>query len=136
MKANQAARAQDEAVSPVLGTIMGVAIVVALAASVYFLIRLLTQGHDATPQVAFTQEGNVLSVTRAPSPPLDWTGFRATGTCAAHLQLKPTGGVAGPYPTAAGTPVKSGDQLSGCLTGETLVLSHVATNRVVYEHAF
>ena len=137
MKANQAFRAREDAVSPVLGAILSVAIVIALAVAVWFMIRLLTKSSDATPAVAFTKDGPVLQVATAPSPPLDWfTDIRPSGTCAANLQLTPNGGTAGAYPIAAGTPVTGGDKLTGCTAGQTLTLSHVATNRVIFQASF
>lgn len=143
MKANRAPRtvplnADDRAVSPVLGTVLAIAIAIALAGAVFFMVRILTgKSQQATPAVAFSKEGATLKVVAAPAPPLDWfSDLRVSGSCAAHVQLAPNGGAAAAYPTAAGTKVESGDVLSNCAVGETLVVVHVATNRILYQGTF
>ena len=139
VKANRTLRREEQAVSPVLGAILGVAIAVVLAGSVWFLLGILTRSSstDASPQIGFTRQGTSLVVAKAPAKALDWySDIRPSGTCAAALQLAPQGGAAAPYPTAAGTKVSSGDKLSGCTSGQTLTLADISTNRVIFTTTF
>jgi hypothetical protein len=139
VKANRSARRDLDAVSPVVGTVMAVAIVIGLAGALFLLSKFFFQSQQTTPtpHVAFSRSGTTLQVVTAPTPALDWArDVRPSGTCAAHLQLAPTGGAAGPYPTSPGTQVSVGDKLTGCASGETLTLAHIATNRIMFATTF
>ncbi|MEA3203057.1 MAG: hypothetical protein QOI63_727 [Thermoplasmata archaeon] len=137
VKANRGARRDADAVSPVVGTLMAVLIVVVMAGALFLMSKLFFRSQDATPTITYTQSGTGISIATAPtSPVLDWTDLRPSGTCAGHVQLTPVGGSAGPYPTAAGTKVKPNDHLDGCAPGETLTVVHIHTNRVVFQATF
>ena len=73
MKANQAFRANDEAVSPVIGVILMVAITVVLAAVVFVLVSNLGKGNQSAPTFALQRDDATdrLSVTSADSD-ADW----------------------------------------------------------------
>ena len=138
MKANQAFRNADEAVSPVIGVILMVAITVVLAAVVFVLVSNLSGSKDATPQITFTKTGSgattVLTVASAPSPALDWFLFAYTISdtdCVPTPAIPATAGTAAP-----GGTVNAGDQITfvgaDCIVGVKFSLSHTATNGLVY----
>jgi flagellin-like protein len=125
-------------VSPVIGVILMVVIVVALGAIVFVIAGGLSKnpGGD-TPKVTFTKLVDALQVVTAPEhPTVDWTDLTPSGTCAPHLMLSTAGSPAAPFPTTAGSLIGPGDRLSGCAFGETLILSHRPTNTVVYTFNF
>ncbi|MFO1535979.1 MAG: type IV pilin [Thermoplasmatota archaeon] len=125
-------------VSPVIGVILMVVIVVALGAVVFVVVGGLSKkpGGD-TPKVTFTKLVDALQVVTAPEhPTVDWSDLTASGTCAPHLMLSMGGSAPAPFPTTAGSFIGPGDRLSGCGFGETLILSHRPTNTVVYSFNF
>lgn len=134
-KANQTFKQNDEAVSPVIGVILMVAITVVLAAVVFVLVSNLGEGAEDAPEMGFSKDNDDGSVTvvRAPSggDALDWVDDIALGgTCTATLN-----GAA--FPTATGAnPVAAGDVLGGCAAGETLTVTHTGSNTLLYETDF
>jgi archaeal type IV pilus assembly protein PilA len=83
MKANQAFRQDDEAVSPVIGVILMVAITVVLAAVVFVLVtRLSGDEASTTPNFGFTPDNaaKTIRVTTA-DPGTSWNNIKATVTC-------------------------------------------------------
>ncbi|HET6399613.1 MAG TPA: type IV pilin N-terminal domain-containing protein [Candidatus Thermoplasmatota archaeon] len=83
MKANQTYRRDEEAVSPVIGVILMVAITVVLAAVVFVLVtRLAGGGNDAAPNLTFTKtadtdgDGAYFTVASAGADAGEWTAYQ------------------------------------------------------------
>jgi flagellin-like protein len=131
MKANQAFKANDEAVSPVIGVILMVAITVVLAAVVFVLVSNLSKTSNSAPQVSFSADdtARTLTVVSAPAPAINWSDVSIGGTCTGY---KLNGGTAG---TTTGT-IKGGDVISACTTGQSISFTHTATNTLLYTHTF
>jgi flagellin-like protein len=129
MKANQAFKEADDAVSPVIGVILMVAITVVLAAVVFVLVGNLTDTSEAAPTVVFTysDSAGTARVTTADTG-VFWggTGFWPTCAGAALITNETT--------PAIGAGVSAGDQLT-CATGAFSVV-HNATNTEVARHVF
>lgn len=106
---------QDDAVSAVIGVILMVAITVALAATVVYLVADMGSNVDRAPTVAFQADGAEALVIDAPGD-LDWSDLDVQGCDA------PTG------------EVKAGDRLTSC-TGR-VVVRHVESNQLVWSHDF
>lgn len=109
---------EDAGVSPVIGTILLVAIVVVLSAAVFVMVGQLN-GDRAEPApslaLASDKSDSQATVVHAEAG-LDWyEDMRVSGTCEPLLN-------GDPFPTAAGVPVKGGDVLT-CDSGEDLELS-------------
>jgi archaeal type IV pilus assembly protein PilA len=83
MKANQAFKANDEAVSPVIGVILMVAITVVLAAVVFVLVSNLGKTSSSTPTFQLTRDEATdrLSVLSADSD-ADWNRLAIKGSAA------------------------------------------------------
>lgn len=87
MKANQTFRRNEEAVSPVIGVILMVAITVVLAAVVFVLVQDLGGNQNSAPAVSFTMDESKdrMSVAKTDTG-LNWNEFQirvlgnATGT--------------------------------------------------------
>lgn len=105
----------EEAVSPVIGVILMVAITVVMAALVFVLVSDLTEFGDPAPDVQFVRDSGDLVVFKAPSG-LDWSEFTVNGCTA------PTGAL------------DAGDRLTAC-TGNVTV-THVESNTLIYSGAF
>jgi flagellin-like protein len=153
MKANQAFKANDEAVSPVIGVILMVAITVVLAAVVFVLVSNLSKGNDAAPTMGITADdsANKFTINTAPNG-LNYGQFNlksdkdvrflknaipasATGTALAAGVAKVVDATATP------ATITGGDFFGLCGTGGaqtsvTIQLIHVATSRQVYSHTF
>ena len=113
MKQNQ------EAVSPVIGVILMVAITVVLATVVFIMVNRLSQDHaDETPQTVWTQNQDNGTLTVFSSPPNQaWTDYEVSGCTT--------------VPTGAMT---AGQQITGC-TGNVLI-RYVPTNTVSWQGTF
>jgi flagellin-like protein len=152
-KANQAAFKQnDEAVSPVIGVILMVAITVVLAAVVFVLVSNLSKGaNNAAPQVAFTKDeqgssaGGVLTVVSITNGPLDTSkvvvGGVAPGAAGVNCKFNGaalTGSGALKAATVPATTLKAGDQIScsGATAIGTITLSDTGTNTLLYTGDF
>ena len=85
MKANQAFRENDEAVSPVIGVILMVAITVVLAAVVFVLVTKLSNNQSSTtPNFGFNSSTASKSVTvTSADPGTTWGQIKALVTCSA-----------------------------------------------------
>ena len=85
-KANQAFKQNDEAVSPVIGVILMVAITVVLAAVVFVLVSNLGKGSTSTPTFVLTRNEatDALTVTSADSD-ADWNRIAAKATFSSAL---------------------------------------------------
>jgi len=125
-------RRSDEAVSPIIGAVMLVAIAVLLAGGVFVMVRIFTdESVEKAPLVAFADdpEDPTLTVVRA-SPGLTWDELVLMGDCLPLLN-----GAA--YPPAPGTAVESGDVLE-CQAGEVLRIAstHREDNTLLLDHDF
>lgn len=76
MKANQFSHREDDAVSPVIGVILMVAITVVLAAVVFVLVSNLSEGGDQAPTVGFQKDESAdrLNVISADNG-IQWSDF-------------------------------------------------------------
>lgn len=122
VKANRAARGTDDAVSPVIGVILLVAITVVLASVVYLIGSSLSSDTvPTTPRVQFSYNNvhKTATVEGTHPPEVFWDEFTWTGCT--------TG------PTT--TNVRPGDQFSGC-GGNRFSLVHTATNTEVAWYQF
>jgi flagellin-like protein len=138
-KANQAFKQNDEAVSPVIGVILMVAITVVLAAVVFVLVSNLGKGSEKAPNVSFNKDSSArtLTVVQADSG-IQWGDFTVGGTCSDTLVVTLPSGTTGTFGAAAITSadVTGGTLFSGCAASDTLTLSHIATNSLVYTTTF
>jgi flagellin-like protein len=156
-KANQAFKQNDEAVSPVIGVILMVAITVVLAAVVFVLVSNLGKGTEAAPNLGATSDdtNSKIQINTAPNG-LTWDKFKlkADKAVVSYLNHAADGGatsgtdLAANTPTAAGTSsqtVSGGDYFAFCggtiatgaaQTSVTITIIHVASNTQVYTHTF
>lgn len=124
MKANQSFKQNDEAVSPVIGVILMVAITVVLAAVVFVLVGNLTEDSgDSAPTIQMTKTTDGFRVDGAPStnPP---TWHNATGAAdAGQIYFSGTCTASGVVSGVTdGATVSVGDAVTGCTSGETLTV--------------
>jgi archaeal type IV pilus assembly protein PilA len=138
MKANQAFRSEEEAVSPVIGVILMVAITVVLAAVVFVLVQNLSQGGESKPDLGFIQNKSQKTLTITSAATADWNDIEATVSGGAACQADLSSGTASVIATtgkfvAAATTVNANDviTMSGGAAGETCSISlrHVPTNQ-------
>ncbi|MFA5942925.1 MAG: type IV pilin N-terminal domain-containing protein [Candidatus Thermoplasmatota archaeon] len=136
-KANQTFKQNDEAVSPVIGVILMVAITVVLAAVVFVLVSNLGESGEKAPNFSVSKDSAAGSLTIVSAEDAEWGDFTITGcsdltsaneTCDASL----SGGVADG--SQATDKVSAGDQLTGCDGAVRIV--HDGTNSLVYETNF
>ena len=126
MKANQAFKSADEAVSPVIGVILMVAITVVLAAVVFVLVTKLSgnQNEDA-PDLSFAKNETQDSLTliSVSDTTLNWDQFDLVGSGSCTTDL-----------TTASSTIDAGDQFTGC-AGE-IILVFEETETVIYQTTF
>jgi flagellin-like protein len=159
-KANQAFKQNDEAVSPVIGVILMVAITVVLAAVVFVLVSNLGKGSEKAPNISFSKDetGDKISVISADAGLL-LSHFSikasAAGDCGYNAAVsgdddlttayKPietaTGGCSGAADaTLADADLNGGDSFAFCatatLTDVTVQFRHEDSNTLVYETTF
>jgi len=145
MKANQAFKAEDEAVSPVVGVILMVAITVVLAAVVFVLVNNLGKGTSQKPNISYQQDTTSKNVLVVKSDTADWKdigySFAAGSDTTCVIKLNgaapgsatgtPTSGAVGP---STGQTVKANDLVTvsgpGVASGKTCILqlSYTPTN--------
>ncbi|HET6399611.1 MAG TPA: type IV pilin N-terminal domain-containing protein [Candidatus Thermoplasmatota archaeon] len=134
MKANQAFRKADEAVSPVIGVILMVAITVVLAAVVFVLVtRLAGGGNDDTPDITFQKTkaadgvGSTFTVVSAAGDAGEWSAYDLLVDGAALSMTTPE--------CTVGTGVIQAGQRINCETagadGKQIQLRHRATNTLI-----
>jgi hypothetical protein len=114
-----------------------VTITIVLGAIIFVVAQSFSKSTaPQAPHIAFTKQASNLQVINVPEkPPIDWfSDMGITGSCVTsnHLQLAPLGGPAGAFPLAAGTVMNPGDQLVGCQPGDSLTVTHKASNTVIY----
>jgi archaeal type IV pilus assembly protein PilA len=124
MKANRKFVKADEAVSPVIGVILMVAITVVLAAVVFVLVSDLGDQGDNAPGISFQKSTNdkTLTVVKVSNGPVNWEDLTITGTCTTK-------------PTSTGA-VGAGDSLSGCEVGTSVKIVHTPTDTLIYNQVF
>lgn len=119
-KANQAFAQNDEAVSPVIGVILMVAITVVLAAVVFVLVSNLSGGGEDNPEIGFSKNsgaGTLTVVSVNFDGPVAWADIDVNGC------TQPTTG-----------DVTAGDQLTSC-SGDVTV-SYTPNNALIYDTTF
>ncbi len=128
-------RTSEDAVSPVIGTILMVAIVVTLAAVVFVLAQhFANRQSKEAPNVHFQTDNGASTakiLTAPASDQLDWyRDIVISGSCDPLLNGHP-------FPTSEGTPVQASDVLT-CSSGEDLKLAATQPdgNVLLYEHEF
>jgi archaeal type IV pilus assembly protein PilA len=149
MKANQNFRRDDEAVSPVIGVILMVAITVVLAAVVFVLVNNLGEGAESAPVISFTksESADSLSIVTA-SGGADWGRLSITLNAAGKVHdeeiAQSTDGTAATANTAMDIPGHTGAVLAGqslyfCLTAAgplTVTIVDVNANQIVTTQSF
>lgn len=139
---------RDDAVSPVLGVILMVAITVVLATSVFLMMNPFTQ-RDEPPALALSKHegGDALRLSRAPVG-TDWSEFSIRSAdlisgLRVHLNVPPDGTgalVEAEYGELPTSPVGGGDSLTFCADSDTssveIMIRHNATNQVTYRTTF
>ena len=150
-KANQKFVQADEAVSPVIGVILMVAITVVLAAVVFVLVSNLSKGGQKAPDVSFSTDetrDRITLVTAASG--LNWDDFKIKATVptgeTVNYVLNVDGSTADTdlssvYSQLASAAFTAGDFLDFCGTTTvdgttTIQLLHTESNTVVYETQF
>ncbi len=137
MKANQAFKHNDEAVSPVIGVILMVAITVVLAAVVFVLVSNLSEGADAKPQVAFTKNengaafGGSLTVASITNGPIEWDTVVIGGEAG---PCTVTSASTGTKPTT-NAEMQAGDQIN-CPDFGSVTVSETSTDTLLYTGSF
>ena len=131
-KANQAFNNNDEAVSPVIGVILMVAITVVLAAVVFVLVSNLGEGSESAPNISFNKDSGDATLTVIQAEDSNWNDFEVDGcdslTSSGGFETTIADGI------AATDSVEAGDELSGC-AGQVRI-THTPTNSLVYETTF
>lgn len=150
-KANQKFVQADEAVSPVIGVILMVAITVVLAAVVFVLVSNLSKGGQKAPDVSFSTDETRDRVTLITSASgLNWDDFRIKATFPAseviHYKLNTEGStgdasLTNAYSTLVSAAFTAGDFIDFCGAttvdgATTLQILHTESNTVVYETQF
>ncbi|HET6399612.1 MAG TPA: type IV pilin N-terminal domain-containing protein [Candidatus Thermoplasmatota archaeon] len=149
MKANQAFKANEEAVSPVIGVILMVAITVVLAAVVFVLVtRLAGNSNDAAPQISFSKQsggagGAIFTVTQASSDAGTWAAYEllVNGAPSVMTQHSATNANGCYVVSAPGDNVQAGNRIS-CVgntmatvdppaRGTQIQLRHIPTNTLM-----
>jgi flagellin-like protein len=143
-KANQAFKQNDEAVSPVIGVILMVAITVVLAAVVFVLVSNLGKGTDAKPQVGFTKDenganpGGTLTVATITNGPITLSNIvlggkvtSAAGGASVGDDMKDTCD----WSNSNATILSAGDQLV-CADIGTITISESTTGTLLYSGSF
>ena len=130
-KANQAFKQNDEAVSPVIGVILRVAITVVLAAVVFVLVSNLGEGSESAPNISFNKDSTDQQATVVQAEDADWGDFDVSpDSCT--IERDGTGF------TLSGASVEAGDVIdcSASTAPFTLRVVHSPTNSMVYETTF
>lgn len=104
----------EEAVSPVIGVILMVAITVVLAAVVFVLVQDLADVSESAPALSITERSGNLTI-RSISSEVLWSDLTVTGCTGV-----PTNGTVDP-----------GDKITGC-SGEVVIV-HEPSRSVIYQ---
>lgn len=131
-KANQAFNNSDEAVSPVIGVILMVAITVVLAAVVFVLVSNLGEGSESAPNISFNKDSAEGTLTVVQAEDAEWGDFSVTGCDS--LDSDGDGSAVESTASTNTDKVDAGDFLSDC--DGTVRITHRGTNSLVYETTF
>lgn len=131
-KANQAFNNNDEAVSPVIGVILMVAITVVLAAVVFVLVSNLGDTSEDAPDLSFSKDSSEGSLTVISAQDSQWNDFTVSGCDV--LDIGATTEDISDGSISETTDVGAGDKLEGCSGAVTI--THLATNTLVYSTSF
>lgn len=123
-KANQKFVQADEAVSPVIGVILMVAITVVLAAVVFVLVSNLGEGSESAPNISFNKDSGDRTLTVVQAETATWGEF-AFGTNTASCA----------FDVSSTSSVSAGDTIT-CTAAGTVSILHVPTNSLVYTTTF
>ena len=131
-KANQAFKQNDEAVSPVIGVILMVAITVVLAAVVFVLVSNLGEGSESAPNISFNKDSADRTLTVVQAEDAEWGDFAISpdDDCTAMR--------GGNTLTATDT-IEAGDVIDcsdNTDTSFTVTITHTPTNSLVYSTTF
>ena len=120
----------DEGVSPIVGTLLMVAITVVVAATVWFSVSAIEKKTEHAPAISFYKDpgGPSLIVVQVEEG-VDWGEFEFEGSCAPTITLN-----GGSSPTA-GVDVEPGDTLT-CQPGQDLIIIASRPNQQVYSTTF
>lgn len=125
--------ADESAVSPIVGTLLVVAMTIVLAGGVFLVIIGIGEKGENAPVVSFRldQNSDSVKVVQAEAG-VDWfVDLDLGGTCQPHVKLNGEG-----LPDRGGTLVKAGDELAGCEEGETLRIVASKPNQLIFEIQF
>lgn len=131
-KANQAFKQNDEAVSPVIGVILMVAITVVLAAVVFVLVSNLGEGSESAPNISFNKDSADFTLTVVQAEEANWDDFDVTP--ASCNKEDATGSVLSDEAVAAGHVINCVGE-SGTVPF-TVSIIHSPTNSLVYTTTF
>ena len=123
----------DEAVSPIVGTLLVVAMTVVVAGGLFITVIGINEKGESAPLIVFRRDqvANEIEVVRVESG-VDWTiHLRFEGTCVPDLRLNGNA-----MPSAPGTTVHPGDVLSGCSPGQDLLIVASRPNQLLLQVAF
>lgn len=151
MKANQAYKADEEAVSPVVGVILMVAITVVLAAVVFVLVNNLGKGTEKAPSLGASADSTNQRINIGTAEPgHNWLEFDLKADQALKFDLNGDATAADTQAITAGgstdaglvgEAVTGGDYFDFCgdggiRTNVVVQVIHVATNTEVYKTTF
>ena len=124
-----------EAVSPVVGTILLVAVAVVLAGVVFlFAGRVADEAPQVAPALVFhADEADNSAVVAGTGSNIPWRDVRVTGC---DYSVLDGAGVALDLLLDPDAEVQGGQRLVGCQAGETLTIVHVPSNSLLYQHRF
>ena len=131
-KANQAFNNNDEAVSPVIGVILMVAITVVLAAVVFVLVSNLGEGSESAPNISFNKDSAEGTLTVVQAEDADWGDFTVSGCDS--VDSDGDGVDTDTLDSTNTDKVDAGDFLSDC--SGVVRITHRGTNSLVYETTF
>ncbi len=128
-KANQAFKNAEEAVSPVIGVILMVAITVVLAAVVFVLVSNIGGDSESTPSMSFQKSESANTLTVVSADTADWSDITGSG-CTATVNT--VSGTDGAFGAAAGA-VTAGDVITLTVptAGCTLTLTYTPSNSLL-----
>lgn len=132
-KANQAFKQNDEAVSPVIGVILMVAITVVLAAVVFVLVSNLGEGSESAPNVSFNKDSAARTLTVVQAEDANWNDFTVDGCLLLDDGDATAESISNDVPSST-QKVSAGDALEVC--SGTVRITHSGTNSLVYETTF
>lgn len=123
----------DAGVSPVIGTILMVAITVVIAAVVFVIASGFGEKTEGAPSVSFRKDATEreVMVIRVEVDTQWGRDLAIGGTCAATATLN-----GAPWPPPSGSVVQAGDVLGGCQAGDSLEVIATKPNVLVFQTVF